>query len=46
MSISLHDTMRSLMKSFTDAQCEFMKFAAAAGVDGTLQGFYQLPADL
>ena len=30
----------------TDAQCEFMKFAAALGRDGTLQGYYTLPADL
>lgn len=29
-----------------DAQCPNMKFAAAQHKDGTLQGYYQLPADL
>lgn len=30
----------------SDAQCPNMKFAAAQHKDGTLQGFYKLPADL
>ncbi|ORY33979.1 chaperonin 10-like protein [Naematelia encephala] len=34
-----------LCKAGSYAQCEFMHFAAA-GVDGTLQGYYTLPADL
>jgi hypothetical protein len=29
-----------------DAQCPDMKFAAAQSKDGTLQGYYQLPAAL
>ena len=31
---------------YLDAQCPDMKFAAAQSKDGTLQGYYQLPADL
>lgn len=31
---------------WADAQCPDMKFAAAQSKDGTLQGFYRLPADL
>lgn len=30
----------------TDGQCGEFQFAAADGYDGTLQGFFTLPADL
>jgi hypothetical protein len=43
-TVSSHCT-RLRLRYPTDAQCEFMRFAAA-GLDGTLQGYYTLPADL
>ncbi|KAK2599471.1 hypothetical protein N8I77_011224 [Diaporthe amygdali] len=34
-----------LVDSFQDGQCGDFKFAAADGFDGTLQGFFTIPAD-
>lgn len=35
-----------LVDWFQDGQCGDFKFAAADGFDGTLQGFFTIPADL
>ena len=40
------DRQTDIRPDVSDAQCPNMKFAAAGGLDGTLQGFYKLPADL
>jgi len=44
--VRLLNSSTSINAEQGDAQCPDMKFAAAQSKDGTLQGYYQLPADL